>query len=416
MKIAIIGAGFSGLTAGFYLSRKGHQVTIFEKSSTVGGLAASFKKRGWQWPLEFYPHHLFTSDHQAIKLINKLGLSDQLFFIRPKTSIFLKEKIFQFDSPASILFSPVFSLPQKIRIGLVTAYLRSLSNWKSLEKTTAINWSKRFYGQKATQFLWGPLLRGKFSKQADQVAMSWFWTRIKKRSPKLGYLQGGFQTLLNKLTEEIKKNKGEIIYNSEIKKLEPIRKNYDQTIVAAPVSAFLKLAPKLTLKEKGRLQKLKMIGAACLVLVLKNKFLKDNTYWLNINEAQFPFVFVDEHTNFASPRHYGGNRLLYVGGYYPQNHRYFKMEKAQVLKEFLPYLKKINPDFNFSASLLSSEFHTDLNAQPVIPINYSRILPPHQTSLSKVYLANLHQIYPWDRGINYSIELGEKIANLVLGQ
>ena len=162
-----------------------------------------------------------------------------------------------------------------------------------------------------------------------------------------------------------------------------------------------------------------MLGALNLILELKEPFFKDNTYWLNVNEENFPFVAVVEHTNFIDSKFYGNNHLVYVGGYYPQNHNYFKMTKEQIFKEFLPYLQKINPFFNFQlyairyrkATSSAYTLYANPQAQPVIPTNYSRIIPPHKTSLKNVYLANIQQVYPWDRGVNYAIELGEKIAN-----
>jgi protoporphyrinogen oxidase len=155
-----------------------------------------------------------------------------------------------------------------------------------------------------------------------------------------------------------------------------------------------------------------MVGALSLILVLKEKFLKDNTYWLNINEPGFPFVFVDEHTNFVSSKYYHNQHLVYVGGYYPQNHPYFKMEEGEIFEEFLPFLKKINPKYDFPQFTNSYSLFTGLNAQPIVPVNYSRIAPLHKTPIPNIYLANMQQIYPWDRGVNYSIELGEKIAKI----
>ena len=112
MKIAIIGGGITGLSTGYWLSQNGHRVTIFEKEKWVGGLARGFKKKNWQWTAEAYPHHFFTSDLTAQKLIHDLGLSKQLFFSRPKTSVYLNNQVFQFDSPLSILTAP-FSLYRK---------------------------------------------------------------------------------------------------------------------------------------------------------------------------------------------------------------------------------------------------------------------------------------------------------------
>jgi len=400
VKIAIIGAGITGLVAGWRLAQKGVQVSLFEKEKAPGGLAHGFKEKAWNWYLDDFFHHLFISDISAQKLIRELGLSKQLFFDRPKTAIFKNGQISQFDSPLTLLKSPLLSWPQKIRAGLVTGYLKLTNRWQDLEKITATDWLAKFYGKKTFAILWEPLLTSKFGSQANQISMAWFWARIKKRSVQLGYLQGGFQVLADKLTEQIKKNKGQVIFNREIKNLKDLA-GYDKIIITVPAEKFFKTG----LPE--------MLGAINLILILKEKFLTDGTYWLSVNEKDFPFVAVVEQTNFVDRKNYGGNYVAYVGGYYPQDHRYFKMTKDQIFKEFLPYLKRINPNFNF-ASRITCYVSRNLFAQPVMPVNYSRLIAGHKTALPGVYLANMQQVYPWDRGLNYAIELGEKIVKIVV--
>jgi protoporphyrinogen oxidase len=400
MKIAIIGAGITGLTAGYRLSKKNHRVTLFEKEKFSGGLAAGFKKKNWDWHLELFFHHLFTSDQRAKDLLKELGLEKELFYLRPKTSIFKKGKIFEFDSPVSVLKFPLIAPPERLRTGLITLFLKISPYWRNFEKIKACDWLKKYYGQKTYQVLWQPLLKSKFGNQLSEVSMAWFWARIKKRSARLGYLRGGFQTLIDKLGEEIKNRGGEINLNQEIKNLDGI-KNFDKIIITAPTQKFF---PKTKVP--------KMLGAINLILVFNGQFLSDNTYWLNINEESFPFVAVVEQTNFVNEKYYGNNHLVYVGGYYPQNHRYFKMNKEKLLDEWQPYLQKINPDFD-RLSPIAYRLSQNLHAQPVIPTHYSQIIPPHQTSIKNVYLANMQQIYPWDRGINYAIKLGNDVARLV---
>lgn len=411
MKIAIVGAGITGLTSAFRLSQKGHQVTIFEKTSATGGLTAGFRAKNWDWSLEYFFHHLFTSDYATRKLIVELGLADKLFFTRPKTSIFYKNTIAQFDSPFSLFTFPHLNFPEKIRTGLVTLHLKTTGNWKPFENITAFEWLNKYCGEKTFEILWKPLLLAKFGDQARNISMTWFWARIKKRSAKLGYLEGGFQVLIDKLVEKIKENNGQVLLNHEIRHFDysNYRRKFDRIIFTVPNNIFLKIMPNLPLEYKTQLQSLPMIGALNLIFVLKEKFLTDNTYWLNINEPNFPFVAVVEHTNSVNPKYYGGNHLLYVGGYYPQNHRYFKMNKEEVLKEFLPYLQKINTN----SQLLITNYYLFRNqyAQPIIPMNYSRLIPSHKTPIPNVFLTNMQQIYPWDRGMNYAIELGEKIAH-----
>ncbi len=402
MKIAIVGAGITGLTAAYRLSQKGHRVTVFEKEGFVGGLSAGFKKEGWNWSLENYFHHLFTSDLQAQNLVFELGLKDKLFYKRPRTSILCQGQISQFDSPLTILRSPLLSLPDKLRTGLTTLYLKLDNNWKSFEKHSAFEWLEKYYGKRVFNILWKPLLLGKFAKEADKISMAWFWARIKKRSIKLGYLEGGFQTLIDELARRIKSNGGLINLNHQITDLGSLKKDFQKIILTCSYQTFFK---------DERIPN--MLGAVNLILILKEKFLVDDTYWLNVNDPGFPFVAVVEHTNFIEPKHYNNNYLLYVGGYYTQNHPYFKMTKKQILAEFLPYLTKINQKFTQS-SILDYQVSTNLFAQPQIPLNYSRIIPPHQTDIPNVFLANMQQIYPWDRGTNYAVETGERIAKLVL--
>jgi len=416
MKIAIIGGGLTGLAAAYYLTKNGQQITIFEKENTLGGLASSFKKEDWSWSLEKFFHHFFVSDKIVKNLISELGLERKLFFKRVKSSIFKNGQISVFDSPFSVLSFPHLSLEEKLRVGLVTLYLKTVSDYQKFEEITASDWLRKFYGQKAYQLLLQPLLRGKFGDLAEKIAMVWFWARIKKRSSRLGYLRGGLQSLIEKLTAETRNKKGKIFLNQEIKNLEEVFHfdSFDKVIVTTPTPVFLKIcSKKLPGDYKRQLRKLQFIGSLNLVLSLKKRFFSDYTYWLNINELNFPFVAVVEHTNFVDKKYYGNHYLLYVGGYYPSNHPYFKMKKGEILREFLPYLQKINPQFNQFA-IYDLQLAINLYAQPIIPVNYSQMIPSLKTPLKNVYLANQSLIYPWDRGVNYAIKLGERAAKLLM--
>jgi protoporphyrinogen oxidase len=412
MRIAIVGGGFTGLTTAYRLSQKGHQVFVFEKEKEAGGLAGGFTQKDWDWPLDYFYRHLFTSDQEAQKLISELGLKNKLFFIKPKTSIFKNDQIAQFDSPFSLMKFPYLSFIEKIRTGLVTFYLKFNNNWQDLEKIKATSWLKKFYGEKVYQVLWEPLLRAKFGEFYNQIPASWFWARIKKRSSKLGYLEGSFQALINELVKRIKAHGGQIFLNQEIKNDHELKK-YDRVIFTTPVSFFLKIMKnQLPQNYQQKLSQLKMIGVVYLIFTLKESFLKDGTYWLNVNDDSFPFVAVVDHTNFVDKSHYGNHPVLYVGGYYHQNHRYFRITKEEILKEWLPYLQKINPEFKQS-SIINFQLFSNLYAQPIVSLNYSKIVPSYQTPLKNVFLACMQQVYPWDRGINYAIAEGEKIVQLV---
>ena len=136
-QIAIIGAGLAGMMAAYDLAEQGASVTIFEASDRLGGLAAGFRGRPeWAWPLEHFYHHLFTNDDAIIDLTLELGLSDALEFHDPTTVMYLRGQNYPFDSPLRLLQFPHLSLPAKLRMGAVIAYLRYHPRppWKAFDQ------------------------------------------------------------------------------------------------------------------------------------------------------------------------------------------------------------------------------------------------------------------------------------------
>jgi len=416
MKIAIIGGGVTGLSAAYLLTKKGHEVTVFEKESYLGGLASSFTKKNWNWPIEKYYHHFFSSDSDLFELINELNIKDKLLFKKPKTSVFVNNRIFRFDNIKSLLLFPKLSLLNKLRMGITTVMMKINPFWKPLEKITAYSFIKKTMGVGSFNLIWKPLLDSKFGSSAPQIPASWFWTRIKKRSFSLGYLYGGTQTLINVLAENIKKNHGKILLNSRINNLNDIYhlSKFDKTLLTVSPSALLKICPELSLQIKNKLKNYESLGSLSLILELKESFLKDGTYWLNINDPDYPFVAVVEHTNFIDKTNYNSNTILYIGGYYPTDHPFFKMTKEQLFRKFRPFLKKINPEYNFELLTLNFELFSDPYAQPIPQLNNSQNLPDIQIE-KDIFWGSLHHVYPQDRGINYAIKLGKQIADMING-
>jgi len=445
MRIAIIGAGFTGLSCAYQLIQKGHEVVIFEKEGFPGGLAVGFREKDWQWSLETHYHHWFTNDKNALALAN--DLNHPVIIKRPKTSVFIDKNIYQLDSPIDVLRFPKLTITQRLRMGTAIGLLKYNPFWQPLEKYRASVALPKMMGKRPYAMLWEQLLVKKFGLFANDISLAWFWARIKKRTPNLAYPEGGFLKFANKIVEEIEKKGGKIMFNTEVKKIQSEKNiiichaelgsaskkipkpasrqggqvrddSFDKVIVTLPSFFFVKIAPQLPLEYKNKLTKLKGLGAINLILRLKEQFLKDGTYWLSICDKKSPIMAVVEHTNFMDKKYYNNEHIVYIGNYVPHDHPYMKMTADELLKIYEPYLLKINPNFKFLASRRSGQisnfklFKAPF-AQPIIPVNYSKIVPPFETPLKNVYLANIQQVYPWDRGTNYAIELGEKVAKLI---
>jgi len=396
MKIAIIGGGFTGLTAAYELVKKGHQVTVFEKEKTLGGLAHGFKLPDWDWHLESAYHHLFTNDTTILGLIKELGLSDKLIIKRPITATLYHGAMYPLDSPMHLLRFPGIPLFDRIRTGILLAFLKVNPFWQPFEHMTAKQLFLTIGGARAWETIWEPLMIGKFGTYADRVAASWLWARIKKRTQKLYYIKGGFHTLISALEKAIIQRGGTIHTGIQLDTL-------DQLVKFAKFDKVL-----LTIHTPSSIPHL---HAQTLILQTKEPILK-NTYWLNITDRSFPFLAVVAHTNMIDKKYYGGHHLTYFGNYLPEGHPYLSMTKEQLLKKFWPYIKKLNPKLR-SNEVTKLYVFTGFYAQPVHELHYSRRAPKLETPIKGLYLANMDSIYPWDRGTNYAVELGLHAARSI---
>lgn len=417
-KVAILGAGFTGLSAAYTLLKKGYKVTIFEKESELGGLAIGFSNPKWRWTLEKAYHHWFTNDQAAFNLTRELR--HKVIIKRPSTDVLVNGKRFPFDSPKSLLTFIPLPIIDRLRVGISLLYLKLINRYDKFENKFALSWIKRFMGERAAKMLWEPLFSGKFGSYKDNIALSWFWARIKKRTPRLAYPEGGFKAFADRLGEEIKKMGGEILTGTSVTSLSA-GKNvriktgakkliFDKAIITLPSPIFAKITTNLPKTYVKKICSIPHLHALVLILVLKKPFM-EKTYWLNITDSSFPFLIIAEHTNFMDPKHYGGKHIIYIGNYLPSDHPFLKMTAKSILKKFDPYLKKINPTYHLS--LITYHKFVGPFAQPIVTTNYKDLIPTFKTPLKNVYLANLDMVYPWDRGTNYAIEMGGAIAEII---
>lgn len=424
MKIGIIGAGFTGLAAAHYLSKEGHAVTVFEKDELPGGLAVGYKEAGWGWSLEKHYHHWFTNDDFVLSLAKEIG--HEVIIRKPRSSFYINGLSYKFDSPKAILSFSKLPLFDRIRMAAVFAFLfRFNPFWKPLENFKVESVVPLLIGKRAYNLLWKPQLVNKMGNYAKDISLVWFWARIKKRTTSLAYPSGGFLEFARSLVTITEKNGGKFLFKTEIESLveekgsvtlviknsSEIKKYiFDHVVVTTPSFLFTKIAPTLPQEYKDSLVRLKGLSATNLVLRLRKPFFSDNTYWLSVCEPNAPIMAIIEHTNFMDKDHYNNEHLVYIGNY-AYTHEKLDWDKEKILKEYTPFLKRINSSFD--KELIDYTFFTAPFAQPIVPANYSKLMPSINTPFPHVYLANIEQVYPWDRGTNYAVELGKKVADMI---
>jgi protoporphyrinogen oxidase len=240
----------------------------------------------------------------------------------------------------------------------------------------------------------------------------------------LGYLVGSFQGYITELEKRMREGGVRIHLGTSVERITAVdnRANglvlaggtsvsADAVVAAVPSVLFKKLAPPISEDYAAQLDHVKWQGAVCMVVTMDRQF--SPIYWMNIGDRQMPFLALVEHTNFIGPENYEGNHILYISNYLKQDHGYFGMSDDELWAIFEPALKRINPAFSSDWVREKWVFKAP-HAQPIIGLEYSKHRPEHRTPIEGLYLETMTQIYPEDRGQNYSIRMGEEVARMVI--
>lgn len=436
MRVGIIGAGAAGLAAAYELVKQGHYAAVYERAPFLGGQASTFDVGGAR--LEKGYHHWFTSDTDIVDLTIEIGLGDRIRWIDSTVGTLVGGRIYDFVTPMDLLKFTAMSLPDRIRLGLTTLYLQRQRDYRKYEDVTADEWLRRYIGKSGYDVFWGPMMRGKFGEEHyEEVSMAWVWgkiqTRVKSRGKsmikeKLGYPMGSFGEVFDVLAERVREMGGEVHTSAAVERVEiedGIARGlhvaldsrdgelaeFDAVLATTPSYIFPSLVPSLPDDYLARLTGVNYMAAVLIVLVLDRPM--SDVYWLNVSDRSIPFVAVIEHTNLIEPEHYGGKHIVYLSNYLTTDNPLYRMTHDELLQEYLPHLRKINPDFDIS--WIEESYHHRVGAaQPIIGTRYSERIPSHRTPFEGLYLANTTQIYPEDRGTNYSVRMGGEVARMMM--
>ncbi|MYC29130.1 MAG: NAD(P)/FAD-dependent oxidoreductase [Chloroflexi bacterium] len=435
MKVGIIGGGAAGLAAAYELTKGGHFAEVFEVAPFLGGQASTFDVGGGR--LERGYHHLFVSDTDMTDLIHELGLGDSLAWLESKVGVYHSGKIWDFATPLDLLRFKPLSLVQRLRLGLITFVLQKTRNWQKFEGVTAQDWLTGNLGKDIYEAIWEPMLRGKFGDYYDQISMTWLWGKIYLRvasrgkalqKERLGYPMGSFGEVFDRLEEQICVQGGAVHISARVSRVAvedqratglevqlpggaPEVRSYDAVVATTPSYIFTRLVPPLPEIYSSKLEGVEYLSAVLLILALDRPL--TSKYWLNVADRSLPFVGVIEHTNMIDPALYGGNHIVYLTNYTSRDSELYSKSPEELVDQFIPHLQKLNPAFD--RSWIRGYFHHKVDgAQPIIGTNYGRQIPDHRTPIKNLYLANTTQIYPEDRGTNYSVRMGRQVAGMLL--
>ncbi|WP_218957060.1 NAD(P)/FAD-dependent oxidoreductase [Streptomyces sp. UH6] len=432
--VVVVGAGFTGLSAALELASRGRSVRVLESEPVIGGLAASFDT-GDGVRLERFYHHWFSSDEEMLRLCELLGISHLLEAHETRTGVYFANSVYRLSAPLDLLRFAPLPFADRIRLGLLALRARRVRHWRELESLTAEEWLVSLGGRRVYEVVWRPLLEGKFGKYAEHVGATWMWTKLhlrggsRTRSGKetLYYVKGGCEALLTALGRHLESLGVEIVTGARVGAVHAgdagVTGVTADGVFHPAGEVLLTTAPSLAASLLGEeadhpavagvrrsWSGVDYLGNVC--LVLENDRRLSDTYWLNVNDPDFPYVGVIEHTNLDHPDRYDGKHVVYLSKYLPTDAELYRMSDEEVFEYSLPHVKRMFPAFDRHWVQRFHVWRAEY-AQPVITPDYSRTMPPVESGVPGLYLAGMAQVFPEDRGTNYAVRDGRRAGRLI---
>jgi len=389
-----------------------------------GGMAKCIDYNGTK--IEKHYRHIFKSDKYVIDLLREFDLFEDMQWNKTKMAYYSEKGLYEFGTPMSLLKYKPLTFFEKIRFGISVIKIKLINDYKKIEKYTAEQWMIKNCGKNVYKKIWEPLLLSKFGNNKDKISMAWLWGKIKLRGSsseadgeRLGYLNGSYERLTDKLEEYLSKNNCEIKTNAEVTsvikngnvytvKVDNDSHEYDYVVNTVSYDVSLKILRDILSEDE--VKKMSNLEYTCAkTLLISSKKSLSPFYWINIGDEKVPFGGIIEHTNMIDKSTYGDVNLIYISNYIEKNDRLYSLSEKQLFEEYNEYLKKIGKGFDANDIIELKCFEED-NAQPVITTNYSNDVLDVQLNEKGIFMANMAQIYPEDRGMNYAIRMGYDVA------
>lgn len=421
-RVVVIGAGAMGLAAAYRAAKNGHEVDLVEAASEPGGMAGHFDFDGVS--IERFYHFICHTDLPTFSLLEELGIADKLQWRLTSMGFFNNRKLYPWGNPIALLRLPALGLIDKLRCGIFAFVCVRRNRWPAIENESARSWIVRWCGASVYERLWKPLFELKFYEYADNISAAWIWTRIRRigRSRKsifqeeLGYLEGGSITLVNALVDAIRARGGKIhlgqpvqqvtVQDGRVTGVQTAACHYpaDAVICTTPTPLVSAIVPDLPQDWKDRYNAIHNIGVICVIFKLSQSV--SPHFWINVSEPDIEIPGVIEFTNL---RKIGDDTVVYVPYYMPVTNKKFSWPDADLLAEAFACLQRINPTLT-SDKIIATKVARLRHGQPICEPGFAAKIPPIQTPIAGLQVADTCYYYPEDRGIAESVRVGAATA------
>ncbi len=417
LPIIIIGGGIMGISLGYFLSRQGLPVEIYEAGPVLGGLAGPISLGDGSQVDRFY-HAILSSDSHLLDLCRELGISDQLRFKETRMGFYHQGQIHSMNNILEFLRFPPLGWIDRFRLGLTVLSAQFVKDWRRMEAVSVEKWLLEWSGPRTYENIWRPMLRAKFDGDFQDTPATYIWSRlVRMKSTRrganqkelAGHLIGGYYTLIRAMADRIEAAGGKIYLKSPVEEIViqqgralGVRlegKLRPGQLIAATLQApiFSRMLPAGPDPAAGIESYRRALASADYLGVIAPLFVLDRPltgYWtLNITDEQVPFTGVIETTAYIDPQYVGGHHLVYLPKYTAPGSPWQKKTDDEILTIWMENLGKMFPRFRRSW-LQEYRIHRERFVEPVHRLGAASQIPAIRTPVRNLYLATTAQIYP----------------------
>ena len=424
----IVGGGILGMTLALRLAQQGKQVTLFEGSDRLGGLADAWRLGDIVWDRHY--HVSLLSDTHLRSLLSELGLDQDMQWVETKTGFYNDGKLYSISNAIEFLRFFPLNLIDKFRFAFTIIYGSKITDWKKLEKISVGDWLTKWSGKHTFEKIWLPLLRSKLGENYKKASASFIWAIIARlyaarrtglKKELFGYLPGGYNRMLERFTEVLIESNVTIKLNHKIRNVESLEtssedivnvefengsyEEFSRVVLTVPAPVAAKVCSGLTSEEIRRLQDIEYQGIICASVLLKKPISK--FYVTNITDTWVPFTGVIEMTALVDRAQFNGNALVYLPKYVVPDDPAFELSDREIEEKFIQALVHMYPRFERS-DVLCFQVSRVRHVLAIATLNYSERLPSIKTSIPNVFILNSAHILNGTLNVNETIQLAEK--------
>jgi protoporphyrinogen oxidase len=431
VRVVIVGGGIAGVSLGYFLSRHGAAVEIFEESQTLGGLAGPLRLEDGTSIDRFY-HAILPSDDALHGLCSELGLTAAFRFKRTQNAFFVSGAMSTMNSALEFLRFPPLNVAERVRLALTVVRAQFVRDWQSLEEISVQDWLRRWSGGGVCDKLWLPMLDAKFEGAHDAVPATWMWSRLVRmkstrsganQRESAGHLVGGYATLLQAMADRIQSAGGCIHLHHPVQEIlirggravgvrtahGTVSADAIVSTMQAPVSR--RLIPDAPQEYQKALDAVPYLGVVCPLVVMDRPL---SPYWvINIADRRVPFTGVIETTSYIDPQYVGGHHLVYLPKYTAPGSSWLQMPDAEIRRCALEALKRIAPDFD-ERSVRQVLVQRERFVEPLHRVGGIDPIPAVQTPIGNLFLATTAQIYPALTNGESVVRHASSVSDLIL--